>query len=57
MEGNSFYEKLAKSGWLGTKAQVSADYGKAEWSTKPDPMGEALKNAMKKKENKDESGV
>lgn len=47
MADDSMYEKLAKSGWLGTKAEVSAKAGQAEWSTKKpqDAMGQALLNA------------
>ncbi len=60
MEPN-WYSKLAKSGWLGTRAQTSEEYGKPVWKpddTKPaDAMSEALKNAMKKKENQNEGGV
>lgn len=29
----SFYEKLARRGLLGTKAKVSAEAGRADWST------------------------
>lgn len=56
---DSIYSKLAKGGWLGTKAQVADEYGKPAWKDeeeKPDPMSMALKNAMKKKENQNESG-
>lgn len=50
-QSDNWYSKLAKSGWLGTKAQVSAIYGKPAWSSASDdedPMAQALKRQMKK---------
>lgn len=52
----NWYEKLAKTGLLGTKAQVSAEAHRGEWSEK-DPVDLAKKKAtdaaMKAKGNKD----
>ncbi len=45
-----WYEDLAKKGLLGTRAQISAETGTADWSTKPkeeDPIEEARKKAIK----------
>lgn len=60
MDNDSFYSKLAKSGWLGTKAQVSQQYGKPIWkSNDGDPVRDALlkakQNAGARKETDDES--
>lgn len=51
---SSWYEKIAKSGFLGTKAKVSAEAGKAEWSHKkeePKPQAPQLE-AMKRRQAK-----
>jgi hypothetical protein len=49
-DGGNWYQKLAKSGWLGTKAQVSAEYGNPSWGSDntQDPKSQALKKAMNK---------
>lgn len=31
MADDNWYTKAAKTGWLGTKAQVSANYGSPSW--------------------------
>lgn len=51
MAQENWYEKIAKSGWLGTKAQVSAENGNATWSSgqKENPMSLALKRAAASK--------
>lgn len=57
-DGGSWYETLAKNGWLGTKAQVSAKYGSPAWSTKkPDPMSQALSNVKATAKKPDEEGA
>lgn len=47
---DNWYEKLAKDGWLGTKAKMSADTGRGDWSSKKagDQTG-AMKRALEKK--------
>ncbi len=48
----SWYEDLAKKGLLGTRAQISAETGTADWSSKPekresvDPIEDARKKAI-----------
>lgn len=47
----SFYEKLAKAGWLGTRAQVSEQYGNPSWKT-PEQQGDsqdAVAEALRKR--------
>lgn len=47
-----WYSKLARSGWLGTKAQVADQYGKPAWkqdsSDEDDPMKKAIKKVYLK---------
>jgi hypothetical protein len=49
-DDSNWYAKLAKAGWLGTKAQVSAQYGKPDWGsdTAQDSTAQAIKNVAKK---------
>jgi hypothetical protein len=64
-DNSNWYAKLAKSGWLGTKAQVSAQYGKPAWgadnssddSTSEDPKAQALKKMMNKTPSSDGSAT
>ncbi len=52
----SIYEKLAKSGWLGTKAQVSEQYGQPAWKTDDEPAPDDYKaKALKRMANKSAS--
>jgi len=46
---DNWYSKLAKAGWLGTKAQISSQYGNPSWgSDNTDAKTQALKKAMNK---------
>lgn len=50
---DNWYEKVAKSGFLGTKAKVSAEAGKADWSSKKEeqkPVNQV--DAMKRRQAK-----
>lgn len=49
MEDN-LYTRLAKAGWLGTKAEVSAKYGHPAWKNEgsADAYKQALLNQQKK---------
>lgn len=50
---DNWYEALAKKGYLGTKAKVSADSGKADWSKPKDeqkPVNQL--DAMKRRQAK-----
>jgi hypothetical protein len=53
-DDGSWYEKAAKSGWLGTKAKVSADAGKADWSNKKVETNAPVNqlDAMKRRQSK-----
>jgi hypothetical protein len=56
MADDGWYSKLAKSGWLGTKAQVSAEYGSPAWgSDNSDPKAKAIKSLAQKKPTTDVS--
>lgn len=56
MADDSLYQKLAKSGWLGTMPKVEANYGKWEDTGPAEPMAEALQRAkLKAKKKPDES--
>lgn len=57
MADDNWYQKMAKSGWLGTKAQVSAQYGKPEWAAdnSNDPKAQAIKSLAKKMPTQDTS--
>ncbi len=57
---DSWYEQLAKNGWLGTKAQVSAKYGNPSWKTQKQPqdaMSQALLNAKANAKKSDDEGA
>ena len=54
MEDDNWYTRLAKAGYLGTKAQVAAQYGNPTWKPDQDPMAQALKNQAKKGSYKEE---
>ena len=43
---DNWYSKVAKTGLLGTKAKVSADSGKADWSSHDDPTEQARKKMI-----------
>lgn len=50
---DNLWEKAAKSGWLGTRAKVSADTKTADWSTKKEeqkPVNQM--DAMKRRQAK-----
>lgn len=57
MADDSWYSKLAKDGWLGTKAQVSATYGQPTWGSaeNEDPKAKAIKSLAKKMPSTDTS--
>lgn len=53
-DNSNWYSKLAKDGWLGTKAQVSAQYGKPAWGAdnSSDDSSDVKSQALKKMMNK-----
>ncbi len=54
----NFYEKLAKAGWLGTKAQVAATYGNPAWGddNTGDAKAQAIKSLAKKTDGSQGTG-
>jgi len=61
---DNWYEKIAKSGWIGDKAKVAAESGRAPWSSdqaKPkskfgDAYGAALQSLRMKSKDKSDDG-
>lgn len=48
-DNQNWYQKLAASGWLGTKAQVANQYGDPIWKNSAnDPTAQALQNLRQK---------
>lgn len=57
-DNDNWYSKLAKAGYLGTKAQVSAQYGNPAWksSDSTDAYAEALKKKAKAQPQDESAG-
>ena len=52
---DNFFEKAAKTGWLGTRAKTAADTKTADWSTKEEPKPQQPNSqleAMKRRQAK-----
>jgi len=51
---DSWYENLARKGFLGTRAKVSADTKSADWSSKPEAPKKEVNQleAMKRRQAK-----
>jgi hypothetical protein len=45
---DNWYEKIAKSGWLGDEPKIAAEQRTATWSTKEDPKTIVIKRMMQK---------